>query len=303
MRAHRPGFAGAADEADAADFAGAPAAAGFAAGAAGFGAAAALAAGAGAAPEHGHARARGRGRAPRPGPARPRRRAPQDAAAAGVRRPRPRGRRPCPSPSPARSSRRPSSRTARGGSSSGAPRRSPGTSSRGWPRCDGRARPASRRRRPRAGPRTPPDPVDPHQVSVVDPLQDQLSRDPRRGLDPGAPARRRAPLEELVRRVDAGIGQLLSVLGPDALDLGDVHPASRWTRWAARTPPDPVPRVYCRAHRTPGAGDAQPRRQRRLSRARGRSAGARRGAGAGRRSCRTSASPARRRTTARPPCR
>jgi hypothetical protein len=46
---------------------------------------------------------------------------------------------------------------------------------------------------------------------------------PVAALDPRSPARRRAALEELVRRVDAGIGQLLSVLGPDALDLGDVH--------------------------------------------------------------------------------
>ena len=68
------------------------------------------------------------------------------------------------------------------------------------------------------------DPVDPHQVGMVDPFQDQLPGDPGRGLDPGAPARRRAPLQELVRGVDAGIGQLLSVFGPDALDLGDVHP-------------------------------------------------------------------------------
>ena len=75
--------------------------------------------------------------------------------ASRCRQRRRRATRPGPWPWPARSSPRPSPRTARGGSSPAGRRRSPGTSRRGWPRSGARARPASRRPRPRAGRRTP----------------------------------------------------------------------------------------------------------------------------------------------------
>jgi len=110
--------------------------------------------------------------------------------------------------SPARSSQRSSSRSGSGGSSSGGRRRPPGTWSRGWPRCAGPARRTNRRRRPRADRRIRADAVDPHQVGVVDPLEDQPLRDPG-GLGQAiAPAGRPAAFEEGVGRGDAGGRQL-----------------------------------------------------------------------------------------------
>ncbi len=141
-----------------------------------------------------------------------------------------------------------------------------------------------------------PDPVDPHQVGVVDPLQDQPARDPRGGLDAGAPLRRRAPLQERLGGVDAGFGQLLSVLGPDALDLGDVHPRPPDASDGRGHRPNPASRVYC-------GPCPSPRRPRRVSRARERAAAARRGGRAARQRARMSGSRGPRRTTGRPPCR
>ena len=67
------------------------------------------------------------------------------------------------------------------------------------------------------------DAVEPHEVDVVDPLEDQLARDPGGRLDPRPAARGRPALEQRLGGRDPGLDQLVRVDAVDALDVADLH--------------------------------------------------------------------------------
>src|SRR5581483_4211179 len=70
-----------------------------------------------------------------------------------------------------------------------------------------------------------PDAVDPVEIGVIDPLEDQVLADPALARELLPPGRRATRGEEILGGLHAGVGELRRVRGADALDVGQVRHA------------------------------------------------------------------------------